>query len=100
MPVVTSESGQEQKLFAVYSRGQFEFYFQHYKPPFADPGSKMELLRKFEAIDGVTIGTEGLQGRPNIFLKALRTKDNLDKLLSVFDSMIHELRKTSKDASR
>jgi hypothetical protein len=84
VPIVRHENTDHQ-LFAVYSYGSVEFYFQYFakKRPFSDIEKRRELLRKLNEIPGVAIPDTSIDKRPNVPLKTFTKPDAFDRLLSV-----------------
>jgi hypothetical protein len=91
---VLSHKGVDHQLFAVWTRGSIEVYFQYYqhKAPFESEQSRKDLLNRLNAIEGVSFPADSITRRPSIWLSVLGQGDRLDQLLSVFDWMIEEIR--------
>ena len=85
--------GTDHQLFAVYTYGTVELYFQWYqlKSPFDAEAKRLELLRQLNAIDGVAIPTEAITRRPGMPLAVLAEKQRVLEFLSVFEWFIHEV---------
>ena len=83
----------EHQLFAVWTYGTVEIYFQWYcyKPPFDDEARRLELLDKLNQIPGVKIPKDSIARRPNIPLSALDQDGGVEKFLAVFDWMMAEI---------
>lgn len=83
----------DHQLFAVYTYGTVELYFQWYqlKPPFDAEAKRLELLRRLNAIDGVSIPTEAITRRPGIPLAVLAEAERVTEFLGVFEWFIHEV---------
>ena len=77
----------DHQLFAVYSYGSVELYFQHFarKLPFSKLENRRELLKKLNAIPGVAISESSLDKRPNVSLSVFANDDSLARLLDAFD---------------
>jgi hypothetical protein len=75
------------QLFAVYTYGKVEIYFQWYvvKPPFDDETKRLLLLEKLNAIQGVNIPRDAITRRPSIPLSVLNTPEKIRQFLDVFD---------------
>jgi hypothetical protein len=59
--------------FAVWTRGQVEIYFQHYRePPMDDWANRRLLMNMLNKIDGVDIQEDQLDKRPNFDLLLLK----------------------------
>jgi hypothetical protein len=82
-------------LFAVYTYGSLEVYFQwyQYRPPFDAEEKRLEMLDKLNAIDGIDIPAQAISRRPNIALAVLQDKAACEQLLAVFDWYIEEVKK-------
>jgi hypothetical protein len=70
-------------MFAVYSYGRLEVYFQYYrdKPPFADESMRRGLLERFNAIPGVRLPADSITRRPSISLSTFSDPAALQALL-------------------
>ena len=86
----------DHQLFAVYSYGSVEFYFQYLsrKSPFSDIEKRRELLRKLNAIPEVNISEHSLDKRPNISLSVFAKGDSLTRLLDAFDWCIRTIQES------
>ena len=89
-----SEAGTEHSLFAVYTYGRVEIYFQHLKenPPFSDETKRKDLLARLNRISGIDLPEDSISRRPTISLSDLAHGDTLDELCSVFEWVINEIR--------
>ena len=93
VPVLDLETVSHQ-LFAVYSSGVVQLYFQWYayKPPFSDEGRRMEILHRLNEIPGVAIPVSAVSRRPTVLLTALALDDSTSRFLSVFEWFLNEVR--------
>jgi len=93
VPVVFHD-GHKHQLFAVWTNGGFEVYFQWYagKPGFDSEEKRLELLAKLNAIPGVNIDPSRINSRPSIDLSSFTNEDSLQSLLSIFDWFIEEVK--------
>jgi hypothetical protein len=84
----------DHQLFAVWTYGKIEIYFQYYqyKTPFEPEQMRRDLLGRINAIEGVSLPARSIDRRPSIPLQALAGDNRLDELLSVFEWMIEEIR--------
>lgn len=67
--------GKKQKVqhFAIWTRGQVEVYFQHYRqPPMDDMVMRRQLMDQLNQIEGVDIREDQLDKRPSFDLLLLR----------------------------
>ncbi|MEJ7812277.1 MAG: hypothetical protein WKG32_17830 [Gemmatimonadaceae bacterium] len=97
---VFEHGGVGHQLFAVWSSGTIEIYFQWYatKPPFSDEGRRRELLERLNSIPGadINIPLDALRKRPNVPLVAFAADGACDQLLAIFDWFISEVRTTER----
>jgi hypothetical protein len=86
-------NGTDHQLFAVWTYGTVELYFQWYqtKPPFEAEAKRLELLRRLNAIDGVSIPPDAITRRPGIPLALLAEAQRVPEFLSVFAWFIDEI---------
>lgn len=82
------------QLFAVYTYGALEIYFQwyQYKAPFSDEGMRRKLLRRLNEIPGIDLPEDVITRRPNIPMSLLTDEAKLRQLLEVFDWVVTEIR--------
>lgn len=72
-------------MFAVWSSGYVEIYFQHYnKPPFDDEAKRMDLLNRLNASANIAIPADAIRRRPSFPLTALGEEQSLHQFLDVF----------------
>jgi hypothetical protein len=85
VPVI-DHRGAHFPMFAVYTYGRVEIYFQYYreKPPFSDERLRRELLDRLNAIPEVRISLDSLERRPSIALSALSHSESLEAFLHTF----------------
>lgn len=83
-------------LFAVYTSGGVEIYFQwyQYKPIFDSEIKRLELRDRLNTIPGVKIPTEAITRRPPIPISSLVKEENLHQFLATFDWFIAEVKKS------
>lgn len=86
--------GRDHQLFAAWTMGTIETYFQHYqsKPPFADEEKRRQLQSKLEEIPGIELPPDAIFKRPSIQISALVEPNKLQQFLAVFDWVIEEIR--------
>ncbi len=84
------------QLFEVWTGGEFEILFQWYvrKEPFKKESLRLELLDRFNAIEGVDIPRDRITRRPNIDMEAFVDRDARDSLLETLDWIIEKIRST------
>jgi hypothetical protein len=86
VPVFDSINNNYQ-LFAVFTSGTVEIYFQWFqkKPPFDQESTRLELLSRLNSISGVTIPESSITKRPSINLSLLVKEESMNKFLAAFD---------------
>ncbi len=91
---VLNHNGTDHQLFAVFTAGGVEIYFQwyQYKAPFDSEEKRLELLKRLNAIQGVSIPESAITRRPSISFSTLAKNDALQQFLTVFEWMIGEIR--------
>ena len=82
------------QLFAVGSNARVVLLFGYYqhKPPFEEEAKRLELLRRLNAIDGVSIPADAITRRPAIPLAVLADAERVTEFLGVFEWFIHQVR--------
>ena len=92
VPIV-EEYETKHQLFAVWTYGTVEIYFQwyQYKPPFDDQLKRKELLDKLNAIEGVNIPENKLDKRPSFKLAVLEEDNKIRKFFEIFEWFIDEV---------
>jgi hypothetical protein len=85
---------QDHQLFAVYTYGTVEIYFQwyQYKAPFDDETKRLELLHRLNEIEGVDIPPDRITKRPNIKLSVFAEEDSMERLLTIYDWVVEEIK--------
>jgi hypothetical protein len=93
VPVLNTPAGIEYQLFAVYTRGAVETYFQTYqnKPKFKDEAKRMELLNKLNSVEGINIPPDGITRYPAIPLAVLSNENSMAQFLKVYEWFIGEI---------
>ena len=93
-------TGRKITVFAVYSNGYFEVYFQYLKrhKPFDESEKRLELLHKLNRISGISIPESKLDYRPNLSFDFFQTEADLNELLKVHEWVVAELRNASQEA--
>lgn len=83
------------QLFAVYTYGSVEIYFQHLavEPPFNREEKRIELLDKLNQIQGVDIQSSMIRRRPSIPIQIFSTNEKIEQFLAVFSWVVDEIRK-------
>ena len=80
-------------LFAVYTYGRIEIYFQYYKvkPPFDNIKKRKIMLDKLNEIKGVDIPEDRIDKRPAIDIELLKEQSEYDKFIKIFDWFFDEI---------
>jgi hypothetical protein len=86
--------GVEHFLFALWTTGTVEIYFQwhKHKPPFDSEEKRLELLNKLNQIDGVDISPDRISARPSIPLSLLVDKKEYQKFVDIYKWFIEEVK--------
>jgi hypothetical protein len=97
VPVV-SRNGIDHQLLAVFTYGSVEVYFQTLqgRPAFQPEEKRLELLRRLNAIPGVSIPPDGITRRPSIKLATLEGADGVRRFLEVYDWVLEEIEHASR----
>ena len=93
---VLEYQGRNNQLFAVWTTGYVEIYFQwyQYKAPFESEESRRELLDRLNAIPNVSLPDDSIARRPSIPLKAFEDPAALDQFLQVFEWFLNQITAT------
>ena len=85
--------GIKYNLFAVYTYGRVEIYFQHLmsKPPFEDIELRRELRTRLNKVADVNLAEDVLSKRPSISLDTLGTEKSQADFIAVLDWTIEEI---------
>jgi hypothetical protein len=86
--------GVDHQLFAVYTYGRLETFFQHYqrKPPFDLETLRIEKLNRLNAIPGIMLASESVSKRPSIALESLGEDNRIELLLGVYEWVLEQIR--------
>jgi len=81
-------------LISVWTYGTIEVQFQvmKSKPPFDDESVRMELLRRLNALPGITIPANAITRRPSIPLSRLKGNNILMQFLETINWVIQEIK--------
>jgi hypothetical protein len=93
---VLNHKGKDHQLFAVWTYGTVEiyFYWYQYKAPFDSEEKRRELLRRFNAIEGIQLPDDAIAKRPSLPLSALADEARLAQGLDIFDWVVQEIQST------
>jgi hypothetical protein len=91
---VLHHNGTDHQIFAVYTSGSIELYFQWYrtKPPFGDEHARRELLDRFNQVPGVSIPDNRIDGRPNIPLRDFVDRERRAKFVGVLEWYLQQVK--------
>jgi len=86
-------AGTKHQLFAVWTDGTVEIYFQwyQYKPPFNAEEKRLELLKRLNEVRGISFPPEVISQRPSFSLAVLQHNNSLDHFLETFNWFIREV---------
>ena len=92
-----THAGNSYQLFATYTYGRIEIYFQYLKPkpPFNDEDKRLELRRRLNEIPGANIPPDGISRRPSIRLHLLAAPEVMKQFLGALDWTLQEIRATA-----
>lgn len=81
------------QLFAVYTYGTVELYFQWYqnKPVFDTESKRIELAQRLNSIDDVSVPLDAIHRRPGIPLSALKREEDVTRFLEIYEWFIQEV---------
>lgn len=81
------------QLFAIYTYGRIEIYFQYLKqkPPFNNKDKRLDLLNKLNSIQGINLPSTKLEMRPSFDIRILFRKENVDEFLEILKWIISEI---------
>lgn len=92
VPVMDHKEKHHQ-IFAVYTYGVVEIYFQWYsgKTTFDSEEKRIELLNRLNQIRRINLPTSSINKRPSIKLSVLSTEPEITQFLSTFDWVLDEI---------
>jgi hypothetical protein len=88
-------NGTKYQLFAVWTSGLIEIYFQWLKnkPPFDSKAKRLLLLKKINEVKGVQISEDKIESRPSFKFQDLGD-EGLETFLKAYDWVLLEISKT------
>ena len=91
---VLNHNGTDHQLFAVYTYGTVELYFQWYrtKPPFSDEQARRELLSRFNQVPGISIPDNRIDSRPNVPLRDLVDPERRASFIKVLEWYLQQVK--------
>ena len=92
VPMYDAPDGTHYQLFAVFTNGTIQIYFQSYmiREIFKPEAKRLELLNKLNDIEGVSIPKEAITRYPSIALEKLSNKSILNKFCEIYEWFIEE----------
>jgi hypothetical protein len=93
---ILNHGGIDHQLFAVWTYGSPEVYFQWYqsKMPFSDTSKRLELLKRLNCISGVSLPDSSITKRPSFPLSALQDPHCLEQFLDTFQWVVDQIKAT------
>jgi hypothetical protein len=84
---ILEHNGVDHQMFALYTNGSLEVYFQYYlgKRPFEDESMRRELLCRLNSIPSVRIPADALRRRPSIPIAALSTPEAIKGFFAAYN---------------
>lgn len=91
------QNGTSYRLFIVYSSGNVEVSFQHYRtrPAFYSDEKRLELLARLNAIPGISWPEDVIARRPSIPFSVLTNEGALQQFFAAFEWMISEIQSSA-----
>lgn len=89
--------GMHYYLFAAWTYGAIEIYFQWLKekPPFDAEAKRLQLLQRLNRVRGADIPSDAIGRRPSIRLDLLAAPEAMEPFLDALDWALEEIRSTS-----
>jgi len=81
----------------VWTTGYVEIYFQWhaYKNPFDKDELRLEMLEKFNQIEGISLDNEDINKRPSVRFEVLDKGDRLNQFFEVMNWFIEKVEEHS-----
>lgn len=88
-----NHNGTDYQLFAVWTSGGVEIYFQWLqgKPPFDSEAKRLELLRRLNDLPDVSLPKTTITKRPSIYLSTLYDETSRRQFLEILDWVVREI---------
>jgi hypothetical protein len=89
--------GEDRYSFVARTSGTVEISLQwlRYAPPFNDESKRRTLVDRLNAIEGLSLPADRLDGRPSVKLAALAPPDRLQQFTAALDWVVAEIRAAS-----
>lgn len=96
---VLDRNGNSYTVIAVYvgfTRGYVEMQFckMQTKPPFNDVAKRVELLRRLNEVEGVSLPEDSINKYPSVYLSTLTNKRSLRQFIDVLNWFVQEVKST------
>lgn len=90
---IAEHNGTRYQLFAVYTYGRVEVYFQHYanKPPFDQEEKRLEILERLNSIPNVDLPADSINRRPSFPVESLAPEDSLATFCATFEWFLKQV---------
>ncbi len=94
MVPILEHNGLDHQPFALWSSGGIELYFYWHarKPPFDNIEKQLELLRRLNRIDGISLSEDALNKRPSITFDVLLKDQSLRQFFDAFTWYLEEIK--------
>jgi len=73
---------------------QMQFHKLQTKPPFNDKTKRVDLLRRLNKVEGVSLPEDSIDRYPSIYLSALTSKNSLRQFVDVLNWFVQEVKST------
>lgn len=93
---ILNHKGTDHQLFAIYTYGALEIYFQYYqyKKPFDEESKRRGLLARLNEIGDIDIPADAIARRPSIALKLLAPEEKMHRFLGTYEWFLGEVKGT------
>ena len=82
-----AHNGKDYFLISCWTSGTIEIQFQHFRKhqPFVAEEARIELLKRFNSIDGLSLPADGINRRPSLQLTELAAPERLRAFIQVLE---------------
>jgi hypothetical protein len=93
VPTYDTHQGIHYQLFAVFTNGTIQIYFQTYskRPVFQDEEKRLELLKRLNSIPGVSLSEDAISRYPSIPMNVFQDLTNLNKFFEIYEWFIESI---------